>query len=236
MGYNILSGGNVKYIVFFLFGIWGASCVQAGDYVKYMRQVYGVEAGTDCLMDFKFGQIVLRQWEKDSILVEASFRVKGVEDWEKEALAEYLDFRLASWSGVWKLYLEVASGFGREGDLVAEMQVWVPRKITLDLVNRFGNIRLPDYDAQLPLSLTAVYGNIEVDTVRSLPEVEVCFNVSYGKLEVRNCEKANVRSAYSSVGVKLARFLQIKAEKSYLVLRNTDTIVSQGEYNNYDIR
>ena len=117
----------------------------------------------------------------------------------------------------------------------AEINVWVPQRITLELLNRFGNVRLPEYHAQLPLSLTAVYGNIQADSVSSLPDAELFFNVSYGKLEIRNCEKANVRSAYSSVGVKSARYLQIKAEKSYIALWNIDTIISQGEFNKYDI-
>ncbi len=103
-------------------------------------------------------------------------------------------------------------------------------------MNRFGNIHLSEYHAELPLSLTVVYGNIQADSVSSQPDAELFFNVSYGKLEIRNCEKANVRSAYSSVGVKSARFLQIKAEKSYISLWNTDTIIGQGEFNNYDIR
>ncbi len=225
----------MRYLVFFLFGILGIGKGYAGDYVKYVRQMYAVEAGTNCLMDFRFGQVVLKQWEKDSILVEASFRVKNVEEWEKEDLAEHLGFRLDAWSDIWKLYLEIASGFNREADLKAEINVWVPQRITLELLNRFGNVRLPEYHAQLPLSLTAVYGNIQADSVSSLPDAELFFNVSYGKLEIRNCEKANVRSAYSSVGVKSARYLQIKAEKSYIALWNTDTIVSQGEFNKYDI-
>ncbi len=225
----------MRYFVFFLLCIGGIGRGYAGDYVKYVRQMYGVEVGTDCLMDFKFGQVVLRQWEKDSILVEASFRVDNVEEWEKEDLAGYIGFRLDAWPGVWKLYLEIASGFSREADLKAEINVWVPRRITLDILNRFGNIHLPEYHAQLPLSLTAVYGNIQADSVSSLPESELFFNVSYGKLEIRRCEKANVRSAYSSVGVKSARFLQIKAEKSYITLWNTDTLISRGEFNNYDI-
>lgn len=226
----------MKYFVFFLFEILGICGGYAGDYVKYVRQMYGVEAETNCLMDFRFGQVVLRQWEKDSILLEASFRVTNAEEWEKEELARHLGFRLDSWPGVWKLYLEIAAGFNREADLKAEINVWVPQRITLDLMNRFGNIYLPEYHAQLPLSLTAVYGNIRTDSIASLPETELFFNVSYGKLEIRRCGKANVRSAYSSVGVKSARYLQIKAEKSYIALSNTDTIVSQGEYNNYDIR
>lgn len=226
----------MKYFVFFLFGIFEICRGYAGDYVKYVRQMYPVETGINCLMDFRFGEIALKQWEKDSILVEASFRVKDVEEWEKENLAEHLGFRLDAWSDVWKLYLEIASGFSREGDLKAEINVWVPRRITLDVMNRFGNIHLSEYHAELPLSLTVVYGNIQVDSVSSQPDAELFFNVSYGKLEIRNCEKANVRSAYSSVGVKSARFLQIKAEKSYISLWNTDTIIGQGEFNNYDIR
>lgn len=226
----------VKYAVFFLSVLWWIPVIQAGDYVKYVRHQYAAEAETNFLMDFKFSQVILRQWEKDSILIEASFRVKQAEEWEKEGLAEQLAFRLDTWPGVWKLYLEIASEFNREGDLVAEVHVWVPRKITLDLINRYGNVYLPEYDALLPLSLTAIYGNIGVDTIRSLPEAEVRLNVSYGKLEVKNCEKANIRSAYSSVGIKSARLLQIKAAKSYLILQNTDTVISEGEYNNYDVR
>ena len=205
----------MRYLVFFLFGILGIGKGYAGDYVKYVRQMYAVEAGTNCLMDFRFGQVVLK--------------------WEKEDLAEHLGFRLDAWSDIWKLYLEIASGFNREADLKAEINVWVPQRITLELLNRFGNVRLPEYHAQLPLSLTAVYGNIQADSVSSLPDAELFFNVSYGKLEIRNCEKANVRSAYSSVGVKSARYLQIKAEKSYIALWNIDTIISQGEFNKYDI-
>lgn len=222
-------------IVLLLYVWGGGEGLHADDYVKYVRRMYGVEAGTACLMDFRFGQVVLRQWERDSILLESSFQVKHVEEWEKEGLAERLEFRLDAWRGVWKLYLEVAPDFGREGDLVAEIKVWVPRNLVLDVVNRYGNISLPNYDARLPLSLTTIYGDINVDTVRSSPDAEVRLNVSFGKLEIKNCEKATIRSSYSSVGIKSARYVQIKAEKSTLLLSNTDTILSDGEYNRYRI-
>ncbi|WP_251619794.1 hypothetical protein [Odoribacter lunatus] len=220
-------------VLFFLLG--GEIRLYADDYVKYVRQMYPVKPQTNCLVDLKFAQVILKQWERDSILLEASFRIKEVEEWEKETLAEQLNFCLRSWADIWKLHLELAPEFNRGGDLVAEIKIWVPRDITLDIINRYGTINLPDYDARLPLSLTTVYGNINVDTVRSLPQTEIRLNVSYGKLEIKNCEKATIRSAYSSVGVKTARYLQIKAEKSTLRLQNTDTIISQGEYNHYDI-
>lgn len=220
--------------------LWGilllGGMASAEGYVKYVRQLFPVGEGTHCLMDCKFGRIHLQQWGKDSLLVEASFRVEQAEEWEKESLAEQLGIEVKAWPGVWKMYTQIGEGFEHEGDLAIEMKIFVPRKIVLDVVNRYGDIRVPVYQAVLPLSLTAVYGNIRIDSIASLPGSPVRLNVSYGELDVRNCEKADIRSTYSVVGVKTARYLQIKAEKSAVSLQAADTVLSEGSYNRYEVK
>ena len=223
--------------------LWGflivAGCVfpAFGDgYVKYIRKILPVESGTDFFMDSKFGEIILRQWEKDSLLIEASFRVLHTEDWEKEELSRQLDMKFETWPGTVKVKTEISDEFDREGDLKVETTVYMPEQMVLDLVNRHGNIHIPVYRVQKYLGLTAIYGNIDVDTLISADTAKVYLNVTYGKLQIKECVKAVIRASSSALGVKKGRFLQIKAEKSRIFLESVDSVLSEGKYNLYELK
>ena len=83
------------FLIFF-----GTLCsVYADGYVKYVRKLLPVAEGTDFYMESIYGHITLHQWEKDSVLVEASFQVERAEDWEKEELAGQLDLLVETWPG-----------------------------------------------------------------------------------------------------------------------------------------
>lgn len=226
----------MRTFCFFLLCIFCVDSADAGDYVKYVRKIFPVTEGTDFYLESKFGHITLHQWEKDSILLEATFRVEQAEDWEKESMAEQLDFKFESWTGTLKIHTDIEKEFEQAGNLKIEMSLWVPEEIVMDLVNRYGCLYVPDYRVRRHLSLTAVYGDIRIDTLCSESDKEVYLNVSYGKLEVGKCSRVSVKSSYSSVGVGKARFLDIKAEKSQIVVEAADTLKSTGNYNLYQIK
>lgn len=210
--------------------------LRAEEYVKYVQKIFPLHEKTDCLIDSRFGQIVIRQWAFDSVRVEASFRIRGVESWEKESLAGLVGLKGEEWPGTLKISTVTDTAFERQGDLVVEMKIWVPEMLVLDVVNRYGSIYLPYYKASAHLSLSSVYGDIQVDTLEAPSGQEVYLNVAYGKLNVRSCQRAIIRSVYSSLGVEKSRYLQIKAEKSFISLQQTDSLISEGKYNQYKIK
>lgn len=214
----------------------GALSVRADGYLKYVREVFPVDKETVFYMGSQFGKITLLQWRKDSIVVEATFRVKQAEEWEKEGLSEQLGLYSEKWPGTVKVETKIDREFDREGELEVEMTVYVPEYIVMDLVNRHGTIRVPYFDSGQSVSLTAIYGDINVETMRTAPGKEIRLNVSYGKLNIEQCDKARIKSAYSSVGVGKARYLDIRAEKSKISVQATDSLVSEGSYNVYDVK
>lgn len=212
------------------------SSLAAEGYVKYVRKQFPVTSGTNLYLQSEFSRVVLRQWEKDSVLLEASFRVEEAEEWEKETLAEQMDLMSESWPGTLKFRTVFNEDFTCADRLVVEMALWVPEALIMDLVGRYGSFYLPQYTAREHLSLTAVYGDIRIDSLVSEGTTEVYLNVSYGRLDIRDCSRARIKSSYSSVGARKAGFLQIKAEKSSIEVEAADTLFGEGSYNRYRIR
>lgn len=210
--------------------------LQAEGYIKYVRKQFPVSSETNFYLQSEFSRVVLRQWEKDSVLLEASFRVEGVEEWEKEELAEQVGVMSESWPGTLKIRTALDTNFTCTDRLVVELAVWVPGALIMDLVGRYTSFYLPEYTARKHISLTAVYGDIRIDSLASEESVGVFLNVSYGKLDIRDCSRARIHSSYSSVETRKAGFLQIKAEKSVIEVEAADTLFSEGKYNRYRIR
>ncbi|HBO26337.1 MAG TPA: hypothetical protein DD657_06020 [Culturomica sp.] len=220
------------FLIFF-----GTLCsVYADGYVKYVRKLLPVAEGTDFYMESIYGHITLHQWEKDSVLVEASFQVERAEDWEKEELAGQLDLLVETWPGTINIRTQVAEEFEQAGSLLVETVLWVPKGMVMDLVGRYSFIYVPAFVVCEHTSLTAIYGDIRIDSLQSVNDREIYLNVSYGKLLVDCCSKALIRSSYSSVDIDKASFLQIKAEKSQIEVQAADTLISEGKYNVYRVK
>lgn len=203
--------------------------------VKYVRKIFQVDPVSEFYLNCKYGHIELQQWDGDSIVVEATFSVMNKEMWEVEGLKEKMDFKCESWKGMVRMETSIDSVEERTNEIVVDMVVKVPEFVTLNIVNRYGYIHLPSFYAYRNTILSMIYGDIVVDHIGSSDDVTVRLNVSYGKLTVADCYSANIKSAYSSVGVKKARFLDIRAEKSRIYIGDVDSLVSRGKYNIYEV-
>lgn len=204
--------------------------------VKYVRRVFDADTAMLLSVNSMYGKIGIQQWDRDSIVVEATFGCNEAESWEIGVLEDDVDLTTESWPGIVKVSTQFSREMEDAENIEVRMQLYLPEYIRTEIMNRYGEIHIPSYNAREDVVLSAVYGDIRIDSICSAPDAEVRLNVSYGKLDIKNCANANIRSAYSSVGVAKSRYLHIKAEKSRINIEAADTVISEGQFNVYKIK
>ena len=223
----------------YLFGLFllctGFFPVQAEGYVKYDRKIFPVPEPTDLFLNSRYGRITLCQWPKDTISMEISFRIAGVEEWEKELYAGLLETKIEYWPGTVKAAIDIDGQFDRQEELTVEIVLYVPESVKTDISDQYGKISVSGYHAARPLALTSVQGEVRIDSLSSEKAGEVVVVLQQSKLEITNSGQAVIRSSYSAVNGKNARYFYIKAENSDIFLNSIDSLRSEGRSNRYRI-
>lgn len=228
-------GTLMRFIWIVVFLVFYALNSCAFEPVKYIRKVFVADRKTEFYLNSSFGQITLHQWETDSIVVEATFLMSDTENWEVENLEDEVDLKSQTWGDIVNVYTDISSGLEESKKLRVDMQVWVPEFVILDIVNRYGEIKVPVYNAYRSTILSAIYCDVNIGKLHSSSDVQVMLNISYGHLRVDQCTKAQVRAAYSEVNIQRAGILDIRGEKSDFSITSVDSIRVDGPLNYYKV-
>lgn len=184
----------------------------------------------------KYGEIIIRTWEQDSIRVIVNVLAEGkTADLVKKNIDKIdVQFRKVGSiitastivetgrSGFFKELLKEVDDYSRSlfgGDrLTVTYEVYMPSKIKLNIENKFGNIYLTSLDNDLTIDLA--HGDLKAEDLAN----ELTLKHSFGKSDIRSVNKASVILRGAEIKIEKAKMIDIESSSSSIDLGIVDAL------------
>lgn len=210
-----------------------------------VREVYGREVrrveirtyptvgGMEIAVDNKFGDIVVRAWDRN----EVSFSVEIVGKARKEEMAGKMANRVkvsfSRTSGLIAARTSIVEKRENCSDCRVEIHytIQLPRNVCLNLTNKYGNIFVDVTD--MPFRGEIKYGDLQVGELNGKRNRIHC---RYGNVHVKKSKVLMLESAYSDVVVDKAGKLTMGSSYSGIRIGEVKDMAVNSRYDNFQIK
>ncbi len=222
---------------------------QSNEKQKVINKNYSVNAGDKLNIENQFGKVVVETWEKNEISVEITLKASAKSEAKSLELLEGIKINETKAGGAVYLKTQLPNNVYNTGkqSMTVDYTVKMPANSPLALTNKFGNVYMGVFKANLQLNVS--YGSIRI---QKLQGDNKRINVSFGSADIDELDEADIESKYSKLNIEKLQNAEIRNQfgKTYineanvlritqkygdLDLRKVNTIIGTIEFANIDV-
>jgi hypothetical protein len=198
--------------------------VFAQDYTKtYYNEKYDVDKGASLVIQNKFGDIHCQAWDESSVSVNVTVKVDASSQERADKIFGKIDISLTGSRS--KVEGRTTVGNISNANYSIDYEIRMPRWITLDLDNQFGNIYLDETDGSAKINLE--YGDMEANAFNG-PKTDL--TIKFSNVETGYIKDGNVNIEYSELDTKGAENMKLYSRFSELAIEKIGMLNLDSQY------
>lgn len=222
---------------------------QSTEKKKIINKNYKVNSNDKLNIENQFGKVSVETWDKNEIDVEITIKVNSKS--ESKSLDIINDIKINENTAGATVYLKtiLPSNTYTTGkqSMSVDYLIKMPANSPLNIQNKFGNVYMGDFKANLQLNVS--YGSIKINKLTGdnkriyvnfgsadIAEIDdIYLESKYSKLNIEKITKGEIRNQFGKTYINDAGDLRITQKYGDLDLRKVNTINAQIEFSNIDI-
>jgi len=198
----------VLLLIFFLFQGKASAYDESS---KVIKKEYTVNPDARVLLDNKFGQIHINNWDKYMVSIEIRITVGASSPEKAQKLLDLVTIVSEGTPSNVQIRTMLSKDFSDNKKLSVDYTVNMPSTIMLNLTNKFGDVFLNELSGKGNFDIS--YGNIEINKLMNSDNV---ININFGKGDIHYITGAMVSLKYSDLQVEYAGSLYVDSKFSNL--------------------
>jgi len=178
---------------------------------KVIKKEYTVNPDARVLLDNKFGQIHINNWDKYMVSIEIRITVGASSPEKAQKLLDLVTIVSEGTPSNVQIRTMLSKDFSDNKKLSVDYTVNMPSTIMLNLTNKFGDVFLNELLGKGNFNIS--YGNIEINKLMNSDNV---ININFGKGDIHYITGAMVSLKYSDLQVEYAGSLYVDSKFSNL--------------------
>lgn len=209
---------------------------------KEIHETYPVDNNTLLSITNKYGNIDIRNWDRQSIDVVVQIVLKGITGKQSEDILNSISINYSAQGS--KIIFETVIDDNlnnsifkiNNGSKKFEINyiVNMPHTVPVDLHNKYGNIFIDKLSA--PSTIEVKYGNLKANDIKSEskePLTQVILGYSEGNIEL--CSWLKIITKYSKVHIEESKALIFVSKYSKIFVERGSSIVTESKYDEYNV-
>lgn len=223
---------NIATILFVL--LFQLTSFASDEFKKEITEKYVASAGTHLTIKNKYGDIDIKNWAKDSIVVKATITVETFSEEKAESLFKNIDVKINYIGKSINAVTNISQKFKTGKKFSIDYEVFMPDYIKVDLTNRFGDIYIKTLTEKVNINLS--YGNLKAEKFIYKEDKPVStINLSYAKANILECNRTKLTLKYSKVNIANSTALIVVSRYSKLRLDKNETVIADSKYDSFNI-
>ncbi len=209
---------------------------------KYHKE-YSVTANSQLYLENKYGDIDVRNWDKNQVTIDVVITVKHHDREKAEKLLSFLDVEFSQEGDEIKAVTHIDSKFSKSNwsffdneseEFSIDYTVNMPTDMDLELRNKYGDVFINELSGHVIVYIK--YGYLKVNKLlrgKTKPCNEI--NIGYSKAEVTEVNWLKLDMSYSRIEFETAKAIMVMSKYSKLYLNDSRSIVAESKYDTYHI-
>jgi hypothetical protein len=175
--------------------VLSATIIQANDYEKTRKEGRAMKVSSSVFLELnnQYGNVEIESVKGDSLIIDVTIKVLGDDKDDVEELLDLIQVNIRETSSyvlvetLWaedasffkKSFLDLSQTFGSKDMIQVDYKIQVPKNLSIEINNRFGDVYMGDHEGTVDLDLS--YGDFRAHKLAQVKTLKA----KYGKLKVK---------------------------------------------------
>jgi len=210
---------------------------------KVIKESFAANQSTTLEINNKFGDIDVKNWERDEISVTVTVTVESRDEDKAREILDDINVSFVESGTTIIATTEFGSNFDRGGfewnksnryEFDLHYDVQVPSYINLTINNKYGDAFVNNIDGRFECEVS--YGKIQINSLTRGDEKPLnLINVAYGGGTIQSMGWAKLNMKYSTIEIGQAKALISVSKYSKLYMDEGSSLVTESKYDTYKI-
>ena len=205
---------------------------------KEFHEEFETNNNTVLTLDNKYGDMDLKDWDKDLIQIDVVVRVENTSQEKAEKLLSYIDVVFTvegdaiTAKTVFDEKFSNTSTWRDDNDLSIDYTVYMPKDIQLNLYNKYGNAFISEITGRATIVIK--YGKLKANRIyrgNEKPLTEI--DLGYSEASIEESDWLKVSMKYSSLNLNTSGAIILLSKYSKIHVNECSSIVIEGKYDEY---
>ena len=211
--------------------------------VKKFKKVYPVTKNTLLQLNNKYGNIDIRDWDKNEISIEVTIVLENVSSQRAEQIFDKVNIVFSTEGDVISVATDYDEEFFRMVNKDQFMQekkfevnylVMMPANVKTETLNKYGNIFINKLASASTIQLK--YGSLKINQILAKDKDNMALvDMAYSKGTIEDCEWLKILSKYSQLSIEKSRALIVISKYSKLNIEKGSSLICESKYDGYEI-
>ena len=223
------------------------------------NQVFPSSADDKIEVINKYGEVIVRTWDLDSVRFDVIVRAEGKNSDVVNKSMQRVDVRFRKVGSIISAVTQVSKGRGFFNSVMSEVegvvgnnklkidyQIWMPKGVLLSVENKFGDVYLSDLNGEVDLDVS--HGDIKAGDLTKTLRIKHSFGkASVGKVDesiltLRGSEIAfeeakslNFESGSSEIRIDKVNTVQFNSRNDKIRLLDVEEVICEGSFTDITI-
>jgi len=221
-------------LLLLLFAGLSTQLFAAEDFIKTFDGKYAVKEGSQLTIENKYGDIDIKNWEVDSVVIKVTITAHASSENKAETLFKGIEINMDQIGETIMAFTEMEKSFKTGNKFSIDYEVFMPEYIQISLNNKFGNIYINTIRSRANINLS--YGNLQAEKFLYPNEKPLStINLSYSKATINECNRTKLTLKYSKMNIGTSETLVVVSRFSKLHLDNNLSVIADSKYDAFDI-
>ena len=205
---------------------------------KEFHEEFETNNNTVLTLDNKYGDMDLKDWDKDLIQIDVVVRVENTSQEKAEKLLSYIavvftvEGDAITAKTVFDEKFSNTSTWRDDNDLSIDYTVYMPKDIQLTLYNKYGNAFISEITGRATIVIK--YGKLKANRIyrgNEKPLTEI--DLGYSEASIEESDWLKVSMKYSSLNLNTSGAIILLSKYSKIHVNECSSIVIEGKYDEY---
>lgn len=217
---------------------------------KVVTKEFPLKKGESLKVSNEFGKIHFENWDQQKVSFEINIVIVNNSEKKAKSIAESIEPRFSQTAGkgvVCDVSIPGKINNGNNESIEVNVDVKMPKGVSLDVSNSFGDIYLPDLEGDLDLKIQ--YGELQAGNLRgSKNKLDISFGgadagsvnngdvtISYSDFELGSCDKLLLNSQFSQGEAKNVKELEARVTYGEFEADDVEELKGDFEFSSVEI-
>lgn len=212
-------------------------------------KTFEINKNAKLIVDHEFGNVRLKNWDKNSISVKVTVRAKTTDAQKAEKLINnvIVDIDGNKDKVTVECELNQKDSKNKNINVTIDLDIFMPSTINLELENKFGTTYIESVSG--PAKISCEYGSLEIGSLSNADnDLEIMFGealikyinngkleIEYSQLELQNSNILSIESEYSDMSIDKAKSVTLELEGGNVALGHVDKLNLESSFASLEI-
>lgn len=213
------------------------------DFTKKIEKSYTASSLTLFTVDNEYGDIDIRDWNKDEIHIEVDIILHDISKQKANEVMNQVTINFSEKNGQLLAETNYSNDFFKAMGNQYRVEnkkfevnyiIYMPSAQKVDINNKYGDVFISKLNSASYIGVK--YGNLQVNQLIASGKNKMAeVDVSYSKANIETCQWIKIDSKYSKVYIQTSKALIVLSKYSKLEVNEGSSIVSESKYDTYNI-